>query len=644
MVGALNDLARQFYATSLGVDGGHINELEREYFENGAAAGGAVFATDLANVAGLSATSYHDEAADGNNIRPALIKAIAAIKAGAPSTLTIPYRAGGWTVSSQVLFDLSNFTLILDGDVTLTSTTRQKTFLFAYDVNQQPAQALHNVSLYGNGHVVDGNGAAMTFSYSHGDGSDNDSAIRFNYVDNVYVERVHSTNGPIDSFSLRQCRNWLIRKCIFSNSKEDNGFSATTDWPGYTYGDLDTYGWGAAEDCLAYDNQDLGMTAYNCSGVWFTRCESHDNGGGFSYEDNNAAPNIKRYDGGFRSCHAYNCPERGWYVDADGVSLDDDCKSWNIRGYVGTDTAGFFGNGVVFSNARYGRIGGTHTNNARYGAAIFNGSGHLLDITVTGRFNDNDSTGLYARGIDRLEVTPQAEFMRNGLVLVDGSYGRGIDISNSGGSTYLQDTGFVKIVGATAGGNGLGAIKIQYVKEISIDGVQAPENCQMAADRGIDLYNASRARVYNTHSPNTRVPVIQTFCLAFQSSVSRSFDRGNTGDATTGVIARSSGISSQGVNDTYSNTKTWDPGVGGTVPLAAGAITTTTITVAGADVGDDVSVTWPRGANIGGLIIWGEVTGTGSENVNIVLWNRSASPITPASATLRVRTTKRNPG
>lgn len=563
------------------------------------------------------------------NIKPALDRYIAAVKAGlVPRRLVIPERASGWTVASQVLFDLSNFTLDIRADVALSATTRQSTFLFAYDTSNTPAQRLRNVAVYGYGHVIDGNGDSMTFDY---DTVTDDSAIRFNCVDGMYAEYIHATQGPIDSFSCRSCTG-VVKSCEFSHSKYDNGFSATTDIGTWAYGDPTTHGAVYVYDSIAHDNEDFGMTAFNGSRCRFIRCTSYSNRAGFSYEDSFATPDVMRYDGGFYSCRAYNCPEQGIYVTGAGVYIDDDCLTYNIDGYVGDNSNNLFENGVVISNARYCYVGGEHTNNGRSGLLIANGTGQALDTIVTGRFNDNDYVGVNARGVDLLVLDARVQVLRNGLVI----NGQGVLISNSGGSNYNQDAGTVKIIGAQISGNGLGAAHCTYVKNVLYANIVGENNCVNAADYGLYVDHASVAKFASNTLPSTTGN--QTFAFVADANVLRCYDDGNNGGSgTTGVWAQQAATFNKTAHAEFYNSKAWNPGT-----VNAGTTTSTTISVLDCDLNDFVSFL-SHSTDIGALVMTGRVTGTNT--VTVYLRNYTAGNIAvTAGGTLRVGVKTRNPG
>lgn len=461
--------------------------------------------------------------------------------------LHIPFIQGGIGISAQWLVNASNISIYIESDIRLTSATRQKTILFAFDTGQAPAQSISNINVqWAKGCKVDGNGSAMSFSYSHGDGSDNDSSIRFNRVDTFTARGVHATNGPIDSFSVRQCRNWIVEDCEFSVSKEDNGFSATTDWATYIRGDWDTYGFGSVVNCKAHNNQDFGMTAFNCSGVYFVNGRSWSNKAGYSYEDSASAPNIKYYDGKFVACTAYNCVEQGFYIDGSGVKVDDDCESFNIRGFAGDNSNSLFENGVVVSAADDIYIGGKHRNNGRSGIGIFNGVGMQMNITVAGEYSGNDYIGIRARGISRLRILPGTNVKLNGNTSIGGFFNAGINVSNSGGASFLDGAGAFICQGVMVENSGIGAIIVTNVSSVTIDDVAGADNCQSGSGSGIAVsvcnFLFARNNTMRHQAAN------QIFGLVVNASVASAYVWGNKGPGSSSGDVLNASPSRKGID------------------------------------------------------------------------------------------------
>ncbi len=579
---------------------------------------------------------------EGNYIDNALRRLIAAIKSGATKsrTILIPGHIGEWLCSSQVLFDVSDITVLVFGNIRLASTDRQKTFLFSYDSNQAPAQYIHDITLIGNGSSINGNGSAMTFEYHHGDGSDNDSTVRFNYVDNVKVYNVHFDNGPIDSFSLRQCRNWYVDGCKFTRSKEDNGFSATTDWGNWQVGVPETWGYGVIKNCVAHDNEDFGFTAFNVTGVKFINCMSFNNRAGFSYEDSYTIPGVKRFFGLFSGCSAYNCREQGFYIQCDGIRVDDTCSSWNIRGYDGqmfnylsNNSAGIFENGVVVSNVSTCYIGGSHEQCGHSGVAIFNGNSRPTAITVSGTYSWNDGPGIYGRGVGELTILSGTAVRGNGQKLFNGFYSYGVDVSNNGGSDYFQNFGFVKVDGAIIRDSGLGAVRTKYLGATIIGNNNLHNNTKMGTSPAISIEYGNLGRVSNNHAPSDTGN--QTFVVSIASSTGTGIEYLNTGDGTSGIAANNAFNTQQTSRAEYYLSSTYDAG-----SVGAGSQVAINLVVKGASVGDFVSPSFS--STIGLLMPFCEIPS--NNNVIVYLRNFTSSSISYSSGQIRVLVTKRASG
>ena len=462
-------------------------------------------------------------------------------------SLRIPKIAGGYGVSGTWLVPLSNIQVRQESDVRLTSTVRQKTICFAADLTQAPAASLFGVDyVVSKGVKTDGNGSAMTFSYAHGDGSDNDSTVRFNRVDTFTASGGVATNGPIDSFSVRQCRNWIVKDFEFSYSKEDNGFSVTTDWLTQIRGDWGTFGFGSVIDCTAHHNEDFGMTSFNASGARFINCRSWSNRSGYSYEDSYTTPHIKYFDGKFINCSAYNCNEEGFYIQANGVTVDDDCESYNIRGYVGDNTNGLKENGVVVAAADDVYIGGKHRKCGRSGVAIFNGAGVPMNVTIAGEYKDNDFIGIRARGISRLRIKPGTVVKSNGNVLVGGAYAASISVSNSGGADYLQGTGAFICESAQIENGGNGGIVVDYVSSVTIDDNAGADNCQSGAGNGIVVSNCNS--LYARHNVMRTGGTNQLFGLVINSTVVVAHAWGNKAPGSVTAEVANSAATRRGIN------------------------------------------------------------------------------------------------
>lgn len=582
----------------------------------------------------LGQTIFNFGAAVGTDITAALNAAVAAVGANQVPSRTLVVPPGDWTVSSRVLFPLSNFTLVLQGNIRLTSTTRQVTLMFASDPATVPASVLYNVRLVGTG-TVDGNGAAMTFDYSHGDGSDNDSAVRFNRVWKPVVEGVWVKNGPIDSLSFRQCKQPIVRAAILTNSKEDNGLSITTDWLPDTWSYLDPTTWsmGTVEDCLMFDNRDFGGTAFNATGVRFVRCLAWNNSEGFSYEDSFASPNVKSYAGEFIDCYAFNNLDRGWYIDADDVRVGDGCKSWGHTQFSGDNSILNHNAGVVVSAVNKAYVGGEHSYNGACGIALFNGASQAMQITVSARCEQNGANGVYGRG-SSLVLGAGSRILNNGRVLVNGVYSAGVRINNSGGATYLQGLADVVVQpGVDISGSGERALHCSYLRTLRVCDATGRDNLFGVSGAAIDVDNSTNA--YCLFSDFSSTTGNQTFAYSISGTVTNGYEFGCTGTGTTGVVANLA-TSTRAIRMQQVASASWSPSA-----IATDSQATTTISVPGTDVGDQVSVSFST--DIGLLQPYARVSSAGT--VTVALRNFTAGSITPPTGmTVRVIVTRRNGG
>lgn len=453
-------------------------------------------------------------------------------------TLIIPSSADSadyYGLGSTWLIDTGNIRIEVYGDIKLTSTDRQKTIEISYDGAEAPAQVLENIQFIGNA-TITGNGAAMTFDYSHGDASSNDSTVRFNRIKNLYVIGIHFTDGPIDSMSLRACQHYLIDHCEFSFAKEDNGFSTTTDFATYVQGDFSTYAYGTISNSVAHHNKDFGMTAFNASGVRFEFDDSYENEYGFSHEPSTTSKAASA-DSGFYGSKAYENRNWGFYIESNGVTVDDECESYNNRGTALDNSSNIYEHGVLVSKADDIYIGGNHRKNGRSGVAILNGDASAMNITIGADCEDNDYHGLWGRGISSLTIKDGSKFDRNGTVLIDSAYGDAIHVSNSGGANYHQGAGKFTVQGAIIRENGRKAFLSDYVVDVDFSHNRGEDNCQDSATSACYIDHAGSLLLRENEMKDS-VPNA-TFAYHIDTNVITAIEYGNKGDFATGRIANS---------------------------------------------------------------------------------------------------------
>lgn len=576
--------------------------------------------------------------AGGPDIRAAILAAVSAVKAGRlPSRhVVVPWQFGGWTVSAQTLIDASDITFEILGDIRLTATTAQHCLLFAPDATETPATALTNVQVIGRkGVVVDGNADAMTFLEPAPGSVDTYSAVRFNSIRGLRVYGIHATNGPMDAMSCKRCPGHIIENCEFSYSLWDNGFSATTDPADYSQTDPSTWGGGTVRDCIAHDNNDFGMTAYNCSGQWFENCRAWGNEEGFSYEDAFSTPNVKKYFGGFRGCHAFGNLSRGYYIDGDEVTIDDTCRSWDNRGTAKDQTDNLWEHGVCVSNVNRCYIGGRHEGNGRCGIALFNGSALDMQVTIGAECIGNDWHGIYLREQSRVKVLPIARIVGNGAANTQygGEWGHGIYATST--TIAMAGKGVIEIDGCEISGNAFRAARVGGYARASMRGVWGSNNFQHVAagsSVGLLLENMNTGVAENCDLTDTTGR--QTFVVNINSDVTNGREHGSKGNGSSGIVANTSSTSRLSTKPaTMTTSQSW------TIPtIAAGSRTSTTLSVVGADVGDYVDFSFS--GDIGLRVASAYVASAGQ--VVVYLANFTGVSIAGETLTVRAQVVQRN--
>jgi hypothetical protein len=405
--------------------------------------------------------------------------AVVASNGAISRVLFSPVSGGVYSVASQVLFNCSQIVYEFHADVVNTSTSYITPLVFAHDINAQPLAALFNVTIIGNGHKWDGNGAAILAGMGLGPGVLPPSfpAPMFNYIDNLKIHETDFANGVYDSLNLRQCRDHKITKCIMRDATQylANGLNITTNWSTYVRGDYRTYSHGVVEDCLMYNNSSMGGTYYHCCGGTFRRCVAHNNGlnngsggsgSGFSYEMPSGAYSIKYADGLFDACHANNNGINGYYINTPGVIINSACTSWG-NGVLGlaNDVSGLQMCGVCVSAADEVTVMGSHRGNARHGATFLGATGLKPTWNCHGEYHDNAGSGINIQGIYHGGIGRGTKIFRNGRVLVGGQNLPALSVSNS---TYNNADGTFSAIGIEFDSNGARDINIGNVKTVTV--------------------------------------------------------------------------------------------------------------------------------------------------------------------------------
>ena len=388
-------------------------------------------------------------------------------------------NGGQYTVANQTLFNCSQVVYEFHADVVNTSNAYLTPLVFAHDINAQPLAALFNVTIIGNGHKWDGNGAAILAGMGLGPGvlPPTFPAPMFNYIDNLKIHEVDFANGVYDSLNMRQCRDHKVTKCIGRDATQylANGFNITTNWATYVRGDYRTYSHGVVEDCLLYNNSSMGGTYYHCSGGTFRRCIAHDNGfnngpggsgSGFSYESPSGSVSIKYADGRFENCHANNNGINGYYINTPGVTVDADCTSMG-NGVLGlaNDVSALQMCGVCVVAADDVTVLGTHRFNARHGVTFLGAAGLLPTWDCGGEYSDNAGCGVAIQSIHRGGLRPGTKLFRNGRTLILGQNLPALSVSNS---AYNNMGGSFTAIGLEFDSNGARDVNIANVRTVEL--------------------------------------------------------------------------------------------------------------------------------------------------------------------------------
>ena len=408
-----------------------------------------------------------------------VVSAVVASNGAISRVLFSAVDGGQYTVASQVLFNCSQIVYEFHADIINTASVYTTPLVFAHDTNAQPLSALFNVTVIGNGHKWDGNGAAILAGMGLGVGvlPPTFPAPMFNYIDNLKIRETDFANGVYDSLNLRQCRNHKITKCIFRDATQylANGLNATTNWSTYIRGDYQTYSYGVIEDCVAYNNASMGMTYYHSCGGTFRRCIAYNNGlvngsggsgSGFSYEMPPGVVSVKYADGRFENCHANNNGINGYYINTPGVVIDKDCTSYG-NGVLGVtnDVSGLQMCGVCVVAADEVTVLGSHRANARHGVSFLGAVGLQPTWQCGGDYQDNIGSGINIQGIYRGGVIPGTLVARNGRGLIGGQNLPALSVTNA---AYNNGLGHMDIVGINFDSNGARDINISNIRYVTV--------------------------------------------------------------------------------------------------------------------------------------------------------------------------------
>lgn len=407
--------------------------------------------------------------------------AVAAANAsnGAINRIVMSAISGDWTISDQVLLNLSAYTLELRANIRNTSTIYRTPLVFAHDLNAQPLAALYNVRIVANGFRIDQNGGAIKALMALPDGQlpPTFPSPMFNYIDNLEVHQLDAFNGVYDSLNHRQCRNHKFYHCHFHGATQylANGYNATTNWAPYVRGDIRTYAYGVTEDCFFYNNASMGGTYYHAAGGVFRRAVAIYNGlmngpggsgSGLSYESVPGSAQDEYADGLFDGVICNFNGINGIYINTPGVKVLPNCSTMG-NGVLGiaNDVSGLQMNGVMVVGVDDVDVDGAHTFNARHGVSFLGKPGLKPKWDCGGEYSDNVGCGIAMQSIYRGGVRPGTKLFRNGRTQILGQNLVALSVSNS---AYLNGQGSFTATGLEFDSNGARDVNIANVRTVEL--------------------------------------------------------------------------------------------------------------------------------------------------------------------------------
>ena len=312
-----------------------------------------------------------------------------------PIILVFPYTGLPMCLSDQIHITRSNVTLEVYCDVKFTKTIfaeneNMTVFKFGRVSDRTP---ISNVNFIGHGITIDANGASLGLNQEKHTQVAEGNGIRFQRINGGLIKGVHVKNALCDGIIVYVSKNVIVEDCEVSETIMDNGLTVmglplfTTDW---VFDKYDDRCWNnvIVRNCRAHDNEDLGFSASACHGVTFENCLSYANGnvdgfnagGGYSAEI--LFPETKKFfevpldfdmEISFKNCKALNNNNYAFYIDVDGVTIDNchidkiianDAASSNGRNIRGGN--GIFSNGI----GRLDILNTTFLNTALYAICI----------------------------------------------------------------------------------------------------------------------------------------------------------------------------------------------------------------------------------------------------------------------------------
>ena len=290
-----------------------------------------------------------------------------------PVTVLFPYTGNAMILSDMIHFTRSNITIEMYCDVKFTKTQFEKdnhmnVFKFGRISDRTP---ISNINFIGHGITIDANGASLGIAQKDHAQVAEGNGIRFQRINGGLIKGVHVTNALCDGILVYVSKNVIVENCEVSGTIMDNGLTVmglplfTSDWVFSKYEDRCRNNV-IVRNCTAHNNEDLGFSASVCHGVTFENCVSYENGnvdgfnagGGYSaeilFQETKLffeVPLDFDMDITFRHCKALNNNNYAYYIDVDGVTIDnciiDKTITNDATTFNGRNTRG--GNGIFFN-------------------------------------------------------------------------------------------------------------------------------------------------------------------------------------------------------------------------------------------------------------------------------------------------------
>ena len=370
-----------------------------------------------------------------------------------PIIVLFPWTGKTMLLSEQIFILRSNVTFEVFCDVQLTKT------LFAENENMNvfkfgsyTRMPISNINFNGHGITIDANGASLGIEQEKHTQVAEGNGIRFQRVFGGSIKGVHVKNAVCDNILVYTSKNIVVEDCEVSGAVMDNGLTVmglplfTSDWVFSKYEDRCRNNV-IVRNCTAHNNEDLGFSASVCHGVTFENCVSYENGnvdgfnagGGYSAEI--LFPETKLFfevpldfdmDIAFRHCKALNNNNYAYYIDVDGVTIDNCIIDKTIANDTttsnGRNTRG--GNGIFFNGTgRLDIINPSIANTAMYAICINPNSKTTVRLEKV--VLDTCEKGIYVPCVEFLYIKDlMGKNTKTPLYLNDGTKKKYVELKN----------------------------------------------------------------------------------------------------------------------------------------------------------------------------------------------------------------------